>query len=335
MYTDDKRSVKSQSHDDNNSLDGNEEKMMTSEELEVATKTMILAYMNERMKDYDIHGLKGIELFEYWKSDFENFNATAYKKTTEGTRILRDFLRKNGVYIPKNRKSIADNLIVSAKAWTPWPIDSYNHNPIANQSLQNIPSNLQPTSNPIDNLPSTSEKGFNKPITPTLEPSNNDEPKHETARYTTSNLISLSTIYTESQKYCGEGGSFDFKYGIFIDLYEKVDIPREEYFKAFCTMLTGTALRHYYTSIKPNPRITQFPEICKSIRQTFEGPEFKRNMSTRWNNLTFQTIIDDNSSKSIETCLQLLIDELRTTQMSLPRNFQGDASLQNKLLTAC
>ncbi|KAI1006517.1 hypothetical protein K3495_g1708 [Podosphaera aphanis] len=58
-------------------------------------------------------------------------------------------------------------------------------------------------------------------------------------------------------------------------------------------------------------------------------------MLTRWNNLTFQTIIDDNSTKSIETCLQLLIDELRTTQMSLPRNFQDDASLQNKLLTAC
>ncbi|KAI0992321.1 hypothetical protein K3495_g15865, partial [Podosphaera aphanis] len=100
-------------------------------------------------------------------------------------------------------------------------------------------------------------------------------------------------------------------------------------------MLTGTALKHYYTSIKPNPQITQLPEICENIRQTFEGAEFKRSMLTRWNNLTFQTIIDDNQSKNIETCLQLLIDELRTTQMSLPRNFQDDASLQNKLLTAC
>ncbi|KAI1006513.1 hypothetical protein K3495_g1707 [Podosphaera aphanis] len=217
---------------------------MTSQELEVATKTMILAYMNERIKDHDIHGLKGIELFEYWKPDFENFNATAYKKTTEGTRILRDLTRKNGVYIPKNRKSIADNLIVSAKAWTPWPVDSYNHNPIANQSPQNTLSNLLPTSNPIDNLPSTSEKGFNKPMTPILEPSNNDEPKHETAKYTTSNLISLSKIYTGNQKYSKEGDSFDLKYGIFINLCEKVDIPREEYFKAFSTMFTGTALRH-------------------------------------------------------------------------------------------
>lgn len=148
-------------------------------------------------------------------------------------------------------------------------------------------------------------------------------------------MISLARIYTDDLKYSGEGESFDYKYNIFIDLCEKVEIPSEAYFKAFSTMLKGTALKHYYTSIKPNPRITQLCEICDNIRQTFEGEEFKRSMLTRWNNITLRSVIEKNPSKDIETCLQILVDELRSIQMSLTRNFQNDISLQNKLLTAC
>ncbi|TQS35883.1 hypothetical protein Golomagni_03683 [Golovinomyces magnicellulatus] len=58
-------------------------------------------------------------------------------------------------------------------------------------------------------------------------------------------------------------------------------------------------------------------------------------MLTKWNNTTLGTIIEKNPEKDLELCLQLLIEELRTTQMALQKNFRDDMSFQNKLMTAC
>ena len=89
---------------------------MRSQDIQQATKTIINKYINDRIAEYENHNLKASELFVYWQSDFENFDTAAYKKTTEGTKRLRDVLRQRGVYIPKNRKAIADNLVASSKA---------------------------------------------------------------------------------------------------------------------------------------------------------------------------------------------------------------------------
>ncbi|RKF59397.1 hypothetical protein OnM2_060052 [Erysiphe neolycopersici] len=63
---------------DSSSLDGNEGTIMTYEKAQEATKSNIIACMNDRTNEYDLYGLKGIELFEYWKADFEIFDAAAY-----------------------------------------------------------------------------------------------------------------------------------------------------------------------------------------------------------------------------------------------------------------
>lgn len=149
------------------------------------------------------------------------------------------------------------------------------------------------------------------------------------------NLISLSKIYSNDQKYSGDGDSFDYKYGIFIDMGEKSEISPDDYFKAFSTMLKGAALKHYYISTKTSRAITTIDEICENIRQTFEGDEFKRSMMTKWNNTTLSTTIEENPEKSIEICLQLLVDDLRTTQIALQKNIRNDLSFQNKFMTAC
>lgn len=104
---------------------------MTYEKVQEVTKSKKIAHMNDRTNEYNEYDLKCIELFEYWKPDFENFDAAAYKKTTEGTKILWDYLRANSMYVPKDWRSIADNLIASSKVWTPWPIES--HDPQNNQ----------------------------------------------------------------------------------------------------------------------------------------------------------------------------------------------------------
>jgi hypothetical protein len=103
--------------------EGEEElNIWSMDEATSATARDISDYIIDRINDYDDKRLKGIELFEYWRVDFENFTSTVYKKTTTKTKLLRDYLLDNGVWIPKNRRPIADNLVAtSMKEWEAWP----------------------------------------------------------------------------------------------------------------------------------------------------------------------------------------------------------------------
>lgn len=319
---------------DNISLDGNEGKIMSAEEVQQATKTTIVSYINERITEYEKYNLTGCDLFDYWKTDFENFDSVAYKKTTEGTRNLRDFLRQKGVFIPKNRKSIADNLIASSKVWMQWPIDT-SHEHFNQVSTVSIPSTDQPSSSASVKTAIHKEKAENQYLKSELQTRSSFDTEKSPSRYTQNNLITLSKIYTEDLKYSGEDDSFDYKYGIFIDLCEKAEIPKNIYFKAFSSMLRGAALKHFYTSIKTNTHITNLSEACENMRETFEGEEYKRSMLTKWNNISLRTVITKNPGKDIEFCLQNLVEELRIIQLSLGNNLQDDTFLQNKIITAC
>jgi hypothetical protein len=62
-----------------------------------ATEEDIIDYITDEINDYDQKELKRVKLFEYWRSDFENFTITAYKKTTAKTKLLRDYLLDNGI----------------------------------------------------------------------------------------------------------------------------------------------------------------------------------------------------------------------------------------------
>ena len=83
-----------------------------------ATGTETAEYITDKINDYSQRGLRGVDLFTYWRSDFGHFTSAAYKRTTTKTKLLRDYLLENSVFIPKDRRPIADNLIDSAKAWT-------------------------------------------------------------------------------------------------------------------------------------------------------------------------------------------------------------------------
>jgi hypothetical protein len=93
-------------------------------------------------------------------------------------------------------------------------------------------------------------------------------------------------LYTEKKKYGGDGDSFDYKYNIFIDLCEKAELPIDAYFKAFFIMLKGAVLKHYSTTCKTDPRMTQLADLCSSVQSTFEGAEYKRSMLIKWNTLS-------------------------------------------------
>ena len=73
-------------------------------------------------------------------------------------------------------------------------------------------------------------------------------------------------------------------------------------------MLKGLALDRYYSD--PNTQTLTFEEICNSIRDYFEGEEYKRGIEVKWNRTTLKSIIKKSEGKQTEECLNLLIHEL-------------------------
>ena len=59
-------------------------------------------------------------------------------------------------------------------------------------------------------------------------------------------LVNITKLYINNQKYSSISGNFNFKLIIFYNIYNKADIPPNTYFKALHFMLIGLALNHYY-----------------------------------------------------------------------------------------
>jgi hypothetical protein len=103
--------------------------------------------------------------------------------------------------------------------------------------------------------------------------------------------------------------------------------------KAFPTMLRSLALDHYYANIA-NKQL-DFDGICNAITNYFEGPEYKRSVLSKWNSTSLRSVIDNNTGKSTEACLQILISDLRHLQHGLDHDLRTDQFFHNKLVNAC
>ena len=72
-------------------------------------------------------------------------------------------------------------------------------------------------------------------------------------------------------------------------------------------MLYSIALNFYY---KNKITYTTFNNIYNTIYNYFKGLEYKHKILTKWNTITFKTVIIKNKSKFIGDCLQLLLNDL-------------------------
>ena len=148
-------------------------------------------------------------------------------------------------------------------------------------------------------------------------------------------LSNLAKIYTDEAKYSGRNDSFTFKLAIFHDICSRADVPPEAKMKAFPTMLKGLALDYYYSNISTSVVALNFDQVCNSIRNYFEGAEYKRSVLSKWNELTLKSVISKNEGKPMEECLEKLIDELRHLQHGLDPELRTDRFIHNKLINAC
>ena len=97
-------------------------------------------------------------------------------------------------------------------------------------------------------------------------------------------------------------------------------------------MLRGIALNFYY---KNKATYTIFNSIYNAIYNYFKGLEYKRGILTKWNAITLKTVMIKSKGKSIEDCLQLLLNNLCHLQHNLNANLCNNDFLHNKLIVAC
>jgi hypothetical protein len=86
-------------------------------------------------------------------------------------------------------------------------------------------------------------------------------------------MAEVVKIYTKEQKYNSTNSSFDHKLTIFLDICNRVKLPKEGYLRAFLIMLKGLALNHFYNAFLSQ---RTFQKACDNIRGFFEGPSYYR-----------------------------------------------------------
>ena len=147
-------------------------------------------------------------------------------------------------------------------------------------------------------------------------------------------LISeVAKQYTDDEKFTGtSGGSFDYKLGIFLDICQRVELPRESVMRAFPTMLKGLALQYFH-----NNRLAHqsFETACTNIRNFFEGPGFYRRNLDKWESINLSSIAAENPDKSTLELVQLMITTLTQLQYGLEDDFRSQRTLYNKIIRSC
>jgi len=75
--------------------------------------------------------------------------------------------------------------------------------------------------------------------------------------------------------------------------------------------------------------------MVASIREAFEGPDFKRSQLAKWNTLTYQKLRTENPTKSAPQCIDMLVSELYTIRRNLDDVFRSDKVLYARIVDAC
>ena len=96
-------------------------------------------------------------------------------------------------------------------------------------------------------------------------------------------------------------------------------------------MLYSITLDFYY---KNKVTYITFNSIYNAIYNHFEGLEYKYKVLIKQNAMIFKTVMIKSKGKSIEDCLQLLLNNFRYLQYGLNANFYNDDFFYNKLIVA-
>jgi len=195
------------------------------------------------------------------------------------------------------------------------PSSTQNPQPLLNPQP---PFNPQPPLNQLQ--PSTSyQTGHVSPIQPQLIGSQS--------------LANLIKGYSDDMKYGGGEDSFDLKLRIFEDMCLKTGVIPDQYHLAFSTMLRKSANEFYYDNLVGKGHT--YIELQSQIRNHFETEERRQEMLSKWNTTTLINAIRNNPEKGAIECFEIMLNNLRTIQRGLAKEYHTEGTLRDRIINAC
>ncbi len=91
-------------------------------------------------------------------------------------------------------------------------------------------------------------------------------------------LANLIKLYTNEAKYSEKNDNISFKFIMFNDMCDRIDVSFEAKLKALLTMLKRLALNCYYSNVINSKASLTFDDVCVSIMSYFEDAEYKRSI---------------------------------------------------------
>ncbi|RKF56281.1 hypothetical protein GcM3_196042, partial [Golovinomyces cichoracearum] len=102
--------------------------------------------------------------------------------------------------------------------------------------------------------------------------------------------------YTNENKYEGMGDNFGYKIRNFKDVCQKMGLQHSQYMETFSGMLKEIALSHYHLS---NLAESSFDNAVHQIRTLCAGENYSQMAQAKWNDISLNLIIQENTSKSV------------------------------------
>ncbi len=145
-------------------------------------------------------------------------------------------------------------------------------------------------------------------------------------------IISLSKIYRDEDRFSDSENNFDFKLLIFFDRYSQVNLSKHAYLKAVSIMLSDQTLTYYYSN---KVIYLIFDDFCTSMRTYFEDSEWQRSNLDKWQTLSLENVIAVNSNVSLTECLRKLCAKMNTIQRKLDSAYHDSIRLRENIIRAC
>jgi hypothetical protein len=320
-----------------------------------ADKKERIAYVKHKKWYYESEDMMDHGLWEQYREDFADWTLEQMKEVKDYLRYLRITLRTRGVWInhndfssPATKNDTPESMYATllSPIFTQWDLDEVDKWMETYGAFKSrvITLKLQ-RARGISDVPGVPQQrsqdgggagGGNHNGAGVVQVVTPPDPKKQ--------IMDLTKIYKDEDKYGGTDDNWNTKLAVFDKKCDIVGITDEPTrCKAFSIMLKGEAEVHFNMNdasrktMTPPPTNQTFAELCKSVREYFETPEYHRNMMARWSSLTLQSVIDDpeNSGKSIKECFSIFFTEIRRVQLCLPTAWKQDNILIAQMMTAC
>lgn len=270
------------------------------------------------LENFEKEGYKNESLLESFEMAFENFTQEMFAKIPVISRKkLREFLRKNGVYVPiKLHLQIAKALHTVLTTRPEWPEGEKERTVIDNSPVTPVLTNAMPPISQNEQIGSGSH--------------------HHPTSYGSSRSSSVSSLckvysYNTSKKYTGAyDDDLKSKLVVFEERCDQNNVQRSEKLRALSAMLDGSALTFFLNRIKPHTN--QYGEAINMLRTRFETKERMISLTREWDGTHIKKFFAKYPEKEPNEVLQKMVDRLEYLQLCLPSSYRTDEMLMAKLL---